>query len=324
MAEMTYREAIAAGLTQEMARDDSVVLIGEDVGASGGVFKATAGLFERFGPRRVRDTPICEQAILGAAMGAAMTGLRPVAEIMFGDFLSVCHDLVANQIAKIRYMTAGQVSVPLVVRFGNGGGLHFGAQHSQSVEGWLMAVPGLKVVVPSTPADVIGLTAAAVRDPDPVMICEEKALYPMKGQVPDGEHVDKLGSAVLRREGHDATIVALGTMVHRALAAAEELASEGIEVEVVDLRSLVPLDVTTVAESVERTARMFTVEENPRLCGWGAELASIIGEECFNYLDAPIRRITTPHVPLPAADSLEDAAIPSAARVADAVRRGLG
>ncbi|MGD0985566.1 MAG: alpha-ketoacid dehydrogenase subunit beta [Acidimicrobiales bacterium] len=324
MAEITYREAIAAGLTQEMARDESVVLIGEDVGVSGGVFKATAGLFERFGPRRVRDTPICEQAILGAAMGAAMTGLRPVAEIMFGDFLSVCHDLAANQIAKIRYMTAGQVSVPLVVRFGNGGGLHFGAQHSQSVESWLMAVPGLKVVVPSTPADVIGLMAAAVRDPDPVMVCEEKALYPLKGEIPECEHVDELGSAVLRREGSDATIVAIGTMVHRALAAAEELEREGVEVEVVDLRSLVPLDVTTVAESVAKTARLFTVEENPRLCGWGAELASIIGEECFNDLDAPIRRITTPHVPLPAADSLEDAAIPSAARVAEVVRRGLG
>jgi pyruvate dehydrogenase E1 component beta subunit len=187
-----------------------------------------------------------------------------------------------------------------------------------------MAVPGLKVVVPSTPADVIGLMAAAVRDPDPVMVCEEKALYPLKGEIPECEHVDELGSAVLRREGSDATIVAIGTMVHRALAAAEELEREGVEVEVVDLRSLVPLDVTTVAESVAKTARLFTVEENPRLCGWGAELASIIGEECFNDLDAPIRRITTPHVPLPAAYSLEDAAIPSAARVAEVVRRGLG
>ena len=321
---MTYREAIIAGLTQEMARDDSVVMLGEDIGAAGGAFKVTAGLFERFGPRRVRDTPISEQAILGAALGAAMTGLRPVAEIIFSDFLSVCHDLAVNQIAKIRYMTAGQVSVPLVVRFGNGGGMRFGAQHSQSIANWLMAVPGLKVVVPATPVDVIGLMAAAIRDPDPVMFLEEKALYPMKGEVPDGEHVDELGSAVIRREGRDATVVALGTMVHRALTAAEELAREGIDVEVVDLRSLVPLDVTTVAQSVAKTARLYTVEENPRLCGWGAELASIIGEECFNDLDAPIRRITTPHVPLPAADSLEDATIPSAARVADAVRRGLG
>jgi pyruvate dehydrogenase E1 component beta subunit len=323
MAELTYREAVAAGLAQEMARDESVVMIGEDIGAAGGVFKATVGLLDQFGPRRVRDTPISEQAIIGAAMGAAMTGLRPVAELMFADFLSVCHDLVVNQIAKARYMTNGQVTLPLVIRFGNGGGLRFGAQHSQSVENWLMAVPGLKVVVPSTPADVVGLLAAAIRDDDPVMFLEEKALYPTKGEVPDTEHVDRLGSAVVRREGRHVTLIALGTMVHRALDAAERLAAEGIEAEVIDVRSLVPLDVTTIARSVAKTARLFTVEENPRLCGWGAEVASIIGEECFYDLDAPIRRITTPHVPLPAADSLEDATIPSAETVVTAVRRGL-
>ncbi len=321
---ITYREAVAVGLAQEMERDPSVVLIGEDVGAAGGVFKATVGLFEKFGPERVRDTPISEQAILGAAMGAAMTGLRPVAELMFADFVSVGHDLIANQIAKARYMTNGQVALPLVVRFGNGGGLRFGAQHSQSVESWLMAVPGLKVVVPSTPADVVGLMAAAVRDDDPVMFLEEKALYPTNGEVPDGEHVDELGQARVRRGGSDVTVVALGTMVHRALAAAEELAQEGTECEVIDLRSLVPLDVSAVATSVLKTGRLFTVEENPRLCGWGAELASIIAEECFYDLDAPIRRITAPHVPLPAADSLEDAVIPSVERVVASVRGGLG
>ena len=321
---ITYREAVAVGLAQEMERDPSVVLIGEDVGAAGGVFKATVGLFDKFGAERVRDTPISEQAILGAAMGAAMTGLRPVAELMFADFVSVGHDLIANQIAKARYMTNGQVALPLVVRFGNGGGLRFGAQHSQSVESWLMAVPGLKVVVPSTPADVVGLMAAAVRDDDPVMFLEEKALYPTNGEVPDGEHVDELGQARVRRGGSDVTVVALGTMVHRALAAAEELAQEGTECEVIDLRSLVPLDVSTVATSVEKTGRLFTVEENPRLCGWGAELASIIAEECFYDLDAPIRRITAPHVPLPAADSLEDAVIPSVERVVASVRGGLG
>ena len=321
---MTYREAVAAGLAQEMARDPSVVLIGEDVGAAGGVFKATAGLLEKFGARRVKDTPISEQAIIGAAMGAAMTGLRPVAELMFADFVSVCHDLVANQVAKARYMTNGQVSLPLVVRFGNGGGLRFGAQHSQSVESWLMAVPGLKVVVPSTPADVVGLLAAAVRDDDPVMFLEEKALYPTSGEVPEGEHVDELGTARVRRPGKDCSVIALGTMADRALAAAEQLQAEGIDCEVIDLRSLVPLDMTTVAASVAKTGRVFTVEENPRLCGWGAEVASIICEECFYDLDAPVRRITTPHVPLPAADSLEDAAIPSAERVAAAIRQGLG
>lgn len=325
MAEViTYREAVAAGLAQEMARDESVVLIGEDIGAAGGVFKATAGLLEKFGPRRVRDTPISEQAIIGAAMGAAMTGLRPVAELMFADFISVSHDVVANQIAKARYMTNGQISLPLVVRFGNGAGLRFGAQHSQSVEGWMMAVPGLKVVVPSTPADVVGLMAAAVRDDDPVMFMEEKALYPTSGEVPDGDHVDELGTARVRRPGNDVTVVALGTMVGRALGAAEQLAGEGVECEVIDLRSLVPLDISTVAGSVHKTGRLFTVEESPRLCGWGAELSSIICEECFYDLDAPIRRITTPHIPVPAADSLEDAAIPSVERVAATIREGLG
>jgi pyruvate dehydrogenase E1 component beta subunit len=253
-----------------------------------------------------------------------MTGLRPVAELMFADFLSVGHDLVVNQIAKARYMTNGQITLPLVVRFGNGGGLRFGAQHSQSVEGWLMAVPGLKVVVPSTPADVIGLMAAAVRDDDPVMFLEEKALYSTSEEVPDGEHVDELGTARIRRSGSDVTIVALGTMVHRALGAAEQLAATGTDCEVIDLRSLVPLDVSSVAASVNKTGRLFTVEENPRLCGWGAEVASIIAEECFYDLDSPIRRITAPHIPLPAADSLEDATIPSVDRIVESVRRGLG
>jgi pyruvate dehydrogenase E1 component beta subunit len=320
---ITYREAVAVGLAQEMARDPSVVLIGEDVGAAGGVFKATVGLFERFGPSRVRDTPISEQAILGAAMGAAMTGLRPVAELMFADFVSVGHDIIVNQIAKARYMTDGQVELPLVVRFGNGGGLRFGAQHSQSVEGWLMAVPGLKVVVPSSPADVIGLMAASIRDNDPVMFLEEKALYGTKGEVPDHEHVDELGTAVVRREGSGATIVSLGTMVHRSMDAAERLAEDGIECEVIDLRCLVPLDVTTVATSVTKTAHMYTVEENPRLCGWGAELVSIVTEECFYDLDGPVRRITSPHVPLPAADALEDAVIPSVERIVQVIRESL-
>ena len=242
MAELTYRSAVARAIAQEMERDPNVVFLGEDVGGAGGVFKATVGLLEQFGPLRVRDTPISEQAILGAAMGAAMTGLRPIAEIMFADFFAVCWDLVANQIAKSSYMTAGQVSFPLVIRSGNGGGLRFGAQHSQSVENWAMAVPGLKVVAPSTPRDVIGLFAAAVRDPDPVLFFEHKGLYASKGEVPDGEIVDTLGSAKVLRSGGDATIVALAAMVPRALAAAETLAERGIEATVVDVRSLVPLD----------------------------------------------------------------------------------
>jgi pyruvate/2-oxoglutarate/acetoin dehydrogenase E1 component len=324
MAEMTYREAVAAAIAQEMARDDSVVLLGEDVAAAGGVFKATVGLLERFGPERVIDTPISEQAILGVAMGAAMTGLRPIAEIMFSDFLAVCWDLVANEIAKARYMTNGQVRLPLVIRTANGAGVRFGAQHSQSVEAWAMAIPGLKVVAPSTPTDLIGLFAAAVRDEDPVVFFEHKALYATKQEVPEGELCEELGTAVVRREGSDVTIVALAAMVPRALEAAERLAGDRIEAEVIDLRSLVPLDVTTIATSIAKTGRLVTVEENPRLCGWGAEVASLVAEECLFDLDGPIVRVTTPHVPLPAADALEDAALPSAERIEHAVRRTLG
>ncbi|MAM67967.1 MAG: alpha-ketoacid dehydrogenase subunit beta [Rhodospirillaceae bacterium] len=316
MAELTYREAVAEGIAQEMRRDEDVVFLGEDIGAAGGVFKATVGLLKEFGPVRVRDTPISEQAILGAAMGSAMTGLKPIAEIMFSDFLAVCWDIVANEIAKARYMTGGQVSMPLVIRTANGGGSRFGAQHSQSVENWAMMVPGLKVVAPSTPADVKGLLAAAIRDPDPVMFFEQKSLYPIKGEVPDGELVDELGTAKVLRDGDDVTICALAAMVPRAIQAAEILSSEhGIEATVVDLRSLVPLDAKTILRETSKTGRLVTVEENPRLCGWGAEVASIVADENFWDLDGPVIRITTPHIPLPAADELEDATMPSADRI---------
>lgn len=316
MAELTYRDAVAAGIAQEMARDERVVFLGEDVAHAGGVFKATVGLLDQFGPKRVRDTPISEQAILGAAMGAAMTGLRPIAEIMFSDFLAVCWDIVANEIAKSRYMTNGQVQVPLVIRTANGAGSRFGAQHSQSVENWAMMIPGIKVVAPAFPADVKGLIAAAVRDEDPVIVFEQKSLYPMKGEVPDGELVDELGKARVLRRGKDCTIVALALMVHRALAAAEILEKEhGISCTVVDVRSLVPLDTVTILAEVAATGRLVTVEENPRLCGWGAEIASIIADECFWELDGPIIRITTPHIPLPSADRLEDNTIPSVERI---------
>ena len=321
MAELTYREAVAAGIAQEMRRDPNVVFLGEDVADAGGVFKTTVGLLDEFGPVRVRDTPISEQAILGAAMGAAMTGLRPIAEIMFSDFLAVCWDIVANEMAKMRYMTNGQVSVPVVIRTANGGGVRFGAQHSQSVENWAMAVPGLKVVAPSTPADVIGLFAAAVRDNDPVLFFEQKSLYGIKGEVPDGEHVDTLGTAKIVRPGDDVTVVALAAMVPRALDAAEILQSEhGISANVIDVRSLVPLDTKTILAETSRTGRLVTVEENPRLCGWGAEIVSIVAEECFYDLDGPIVRITTPHLPLPAADALEDLAMPSVTRIVDTIR----
>ncbi len=323
MAQLTYREAIARGIAQEMRRDESVVMLGEDIGAAGGVFKGTVGLIEEFGPVRVRDTPISEQAILGATMGAAMTGLRPIAEIMFADFFAVCWDIVVNEIAKSRYMTNGQMSFPLVIRTGNGGGLRFGAQHSQTVENWAMMIPGLKVVSPSTPTDVVGLMAAAVRDPDPVIFLEAKGLYPTKEEVPDGDIVDELGKAVVRRQGSDATLVALGLMVPRALAAAEELAAQGIECTVVDVRTLVPLDTQTILRETSATGRLFTVEENPRLCGWGAEVSSIVTEEAFYDLDGPVVRITTPHIPVPAADVLEDLALPSVSRIVETVTTSL-
>jgi acetoin:2,6-dichlorophenolindophenol oxidoreductase subunit beta len=324
MAELTYRGAIAAGIAQEMDRDESVVLIGEDVGAAGGVFKLTEGLFDRFGPERVRDTPISEQAIVGAAMGAAMTGLRPIAELMFSDFFAVTWDMVANQIAKTRYMTDGQVSIPLVLRTANGAGLRFGAQHSQSIENWVMAIPGLKVVAPSTPADMKGLLAAAVRDDDPVIVCEHKALFAEKGDVPEDEHVVPLGQAAVVREGSDVTLVALAAMVPKALAAAERLAADhGIDAEVIDLRSLIPLDAQAILGSVAKTSRLFTIEENPRVGGWGAEIMSLVADEGFYSLDAPLVRITTPHIPLPSAASLEDLAIPSVERIVETVKRRL-
>jgi acetoin:2,6-dichlorophenolindophenol oxidoreductase subunit beta len=323
MAELTYRDAVAYGIAQEMRRDPTLVMLGEDIGPAGGVFKSTVGLIDEFGPDRIRDAPISEQAILGAAMGAAMTGVPVIAEVMFSDFLAVCWDIVANEIAKSRYMTNGQVSFPLVIRTANGGGVRFGAQHSQSVENWAMMIPGLKVVAPSTPEDVIGLMAASIRDPDPVVFFEHKALMGTKGDVPDGELVDELGTAKVVREGTDVTIAALALMVPRAIEAAGRLEQDGISAEVIDVRSLVPLDTRTLLDSVSKTGRFFTVEENPRLCGWGAELVSIVAEEAFWDLDGPSVRITTPHIPLPAAASLEDLALPSADRIYETVSKSV-
>jgi pyruvate/2-oxoglutarate/acetoin dehydrogenase E1 component len=240
---------------------------------------------------------------------------------MFSDFLAVCWDIVANEIAKTRYMTDGQITLPLVIRTANGAGSRFGAQHSQAVENWAMAVPGIKVVAPAFPADVKGLLAAAIRDPDPVLFFEQKSLYSMKGEVPDGEYIDELGKAKVLRAGTDCTIVALASMVHRSLAAAEVLEREhGISCTVVDVRSLVPLDTQTILAEVAKTGRLVTVEENPRLCGWGAEIASIVADECFWDLDGPILRITTPHIPLPSADQLEDNTIPSVERIVRELR----
>jgi len=325
MAQLSYREAVARALTQEMERDNTIVLFGEDVAKAGGVFKATDGLYERFGPKRVLDTPISEQAIMGAAMGAAMTGLRPVAEIMFADFIAVCFDFIANEFSKTRYMTDGQVELPLVVRVANGAGVRFGPQHSQSIENWCMQFAGLKVVAPSTPADVLGLLAASIRDPNPVIFLEHKALYGMTGEVPEGEHVDVLGTGKIVREGSHCTIVAVGMMVHRALNAAKLLQEQhGIDVEVIDLRCLLPLDTQMILASVAKTHRLFTVEENPRVLGWGSEIVSIVVDEAFYELDGAPVRITAPNVPVPTVDVLEDLWLPTAERIADIISRSFG
>jgi pyruvate/2-oxoglutarate/acetoin dehydrogenase E1 component len=320
---ITYREAVAAGIAQEMRRDATVVCLGEDIGAAEGVFKTAAGLFAEFGPERVWDTPISEQAIVGAAMGAAMTGMRPVAEIMFSDFLACCWDYVANEIPKMRYMTGGQVGVPLVIRTANGSGLGFGAQHSQPVENWAFAVPGLKIAAPSTPADMVGLMAAAIRSDDPVLVFDHKALLATKGEPPPDGHVRPLGAAEVLRPGGDVTLVALASTVPTALAAAEALAGDGIDAEVIDLRCLVPLDARAVLDSVARTSRLVIVEENPYQGGWGGTVASIVAEEGFYDLDAPIRRVAGACVPLPFAANLEQAVVPTAGRLAEVVRQTL-
>ena len=283
MAQLTYREAVSLSIAQCMRKDEKVLFLGEDVGSAGGVFKATVGLLEEFGSKRVKDTPISEQAILGATMGAAMTGLKPIAEIMFSDFLAVCWDIVANEIAKTRYMSDGQLSLPLVIRTANGAGSKFGAQHSQSLENWSMAVPGLKVVAPSTPSDVIGLMAASVDDPDPVIFYEHKSLYPTKEDIDNTDIYVKLGEANILNKGSDACIISLGLMAQRSKEAAIRLKnSYDINVSVIDLRSLVPLDLQTIKREVKKTGLVFTVEENPRLCGWGAEISSIISERVVN------------------------------------------
>jgi pyruvate dehydrogenase E1 component beta subunit len=317
---ITYRDAVAEGIAREMRRDPTVVCLGEDIGAAEGVFKTTVGLHKEFGSERVWDTPISEQAIVGAAMGAAMTGLRPVAEIMFSDFLACCWDYVANEIPKVRYMTGGQVTVPLVIRTANGGGLGFGAQHSQAVENWAFTVPGLKIAAPSTPADVVGLMAAAIRSDDPVLVFEHKGLFASKGPPAPADHVVELGRANVVREGTDVTVVALAWTVPLALQAAEQLAAEGISAEVIDLRCLIPLDAAAVLESVGRTSRLVIVEENPYQGGWGATVASLVADEGFELLDAPIKRVAAENVPLPFADSLEDMVMPTTEKVTAAIK----
>ena len=314
----TMVEAIRQGIWEEMERDPTVFVIGEDVGAYGGAFKVTDGLLDEFGKERVIDTPISEGAIVGAACGAALMGMRPVAEFQFIDFISAGFDLLTNYAAKCRYRWGA--GLPTVFRGPCGSGVRSGPFHSLNAEAFFLNTAGLKIVEPSTAYDAKGLIKAAIRDPDPVLFFEHKSLMAAKGEVPDGEHVEPLGRAKVLRQGKDVTLITLAAMVPRALKAAETLAEYGVDAGVIDVRTLVPLDLKTLLAEAARTGRVFTVEENPRLCGWGAEIASIVQQECFDPLKQPVVRITTPHIPLPSADHLEDAVVPQAARIVAEVR----
>ncbi len=321
MPRLKYYQALTRAISEEMARDESVVLMGEDVGASGGIFAQTRGLYDTFGGARVRDTPIAENGFVSAAVGAAMTGLRPVVEIGFEDFVTCCMEPLVNQAAKLRYMLGGQVTVPLVLYTFGGGGVNAGPQHSQSLAAWFAHVPGLKVIMPSTPADVLGMMKSAIRDDNPVICLLSKKLIGTSGEVgePGDETLVPLGEAATRREGRDVTIVAMGQMVQTSLAAAELLAARGCEAEVIDLRSISPMDSRTVQDSVERTGRLCVVHEAHSPFGVGAEIIARIAETSLGRLKAPPCRVTPPFAPSPFTPSLEQLYLPSAERITEAV-----
>ncbi|MBW1696882.1 MAG: alpha-ketoacid dehydrogenase subunit beta [Deltaproteobacteria bacterium] len=323
MPEMRFLEALRDALRLEMERDPNVYIIGEDVGIYGNVFGVTKGLIDLFGPDRVRDTPITESAIVGAAVGSAACGLRPVAEVMYVDFIGVALDQLYNQAAKMRYMFGGKIKIPLVLRSACGAGRGGAAQHSQSLESWFMHVPGLKVVMPSTPADAKGLLISSIRDDNPVVFLEHKLLYPTKGEVPQGEYTIPLGLAAIKRPGKDVTVVATARMVHYALNAAEKLSSEGIQIELVDPRTLSPLDEETILESVRKTHRLVIVHEEVKFAGSGAEIAAMVAEKAIDYLDAPILRVAAPFSPVPFSPSLENEFIPSEEKIINAVRTAM-
>jgi acetoin:2,6-dichlorophenolindophenol oxidoreductase subunit beta len=319
---MTYREAIRLALREEMKRDGRVFIIGEDVGKFGGAMAVTKGLFDEFGAKRVVDTPISESAIIGSALGAALTGLMPVAELMFIDFTGVCMDQIVNQVAKTRYMLGGQVDVPMVIRTQGGAGKGYAAQHSQSLEAWFCNAPGLIVVMPSTPRDARGLLKSAIREPNPVLFIEHKILYNSEGDVPDAEELIPLGKAEIKRAGNQVTITAHSLQVLRALEAAESLSKDhGIDCEVIDLRTVCPLDMETILASVRKTGRLVTVEEGYQNNGVGAEIISRVVASAFDSLDAQPLRVAFPNCPVPFARSLETAIIPDAKKIAAAVLR---
>lgn len=320
MTKLTYREAVCKALADELRSDENVIFFGEDVAVAGGVFKVTPGLVEEFGPNRVRDTPISEQAIIGAALGSAITGLRPVAELMFADFVPVAMDQIVNQIAKYRYMSGGQFVVPLTVRAAQGVAGGFGTQHSQCVESWLMNIPGIKVVSPGTPSDAYGLLRGAIRENNPVFVLEHKSLYNMSEDVPDDTQPMALGKAVVRRAGKDVTVVAIQLMMHRTLEAAELLATEGIDVEVIDLRSMAPLDKETILQSIQKTNRLVVVEESPHSAGWGGDIVSLAADEGVYWLEAPVKRVNMGNTLIAYSPPLEDEVVPSVNRIAVAIR----
>ena len=321
MKEVTIRDALREALREEMQREESVFLVGEDIGRYwGGAFGVTKGLAEEFGDERVRDAPISENAIVGVAVGAAITGMRPVAEIMFGDLTALAVDQICNQAAKIRYMFGGQVSVPCVIRTPFGAGVNIASHHSQSLEAWFMHTPGLHVAVPSTPHDAKGLLKTAIRGNDPVFFVEHKLLYPIKGMIPNEDYTVPFGVADVKREGKDVTIVATLYMIHKALTAAEQLNKEGISAEVLDPRTLVPLDKTAIVKSVRKTGRIVIVSEDCKTAGVSAEIAGVVAEEALDYLDAPIRRVAEPDTPIPFSPSMEQFVIPNENSIVQAVR----
>ena len=321
MPELTYREAVRDTLARALREDERVFLMGEDIAEMGGSMAVTQGLLEEFGPKRVRNTPISEMAIVGSGIGAAMQGLRPIVEIMYEDFLTLSMEQLVNQAAKHRTMSGGQLSVPLTIRTQGGAGWSPGAQHAQQVEAWFVHVPGLKVVFASTPEDVRGLLWSAIYDENPVVFFEHRTLYPIKGEVPDELEPIPLGKARVHREGTDVTVIATGRLVHESLAAAEEAEKDGISVEVVDPRTLLPLDEETIVASVRKTTRAVTAHEAVTRGGFGAELAAVIQHAAFDYLDAPIERVGAKFAPLPFAPVLEEHVVPHAADVLDAIRR---
>jgi pyruvate/2-oxoglutarate/acetoin dehydrogenase E1 component len=320
MSTVTYKEAINRAMADALAEDERVFMLGEDIAEAGGAFKTTEGLMERFGERRVVDTPISEQAIIGAAIGASIKGLRPIAELMFADFAGVCFDQIANQLPKYRYMTGGQVTLPVTIRLANGAGGGFASQHSQAVENWFLNLPGLKLVVPGSPADAYGLLRAAVRDEDPVLYFEHKAMLNMKGELPDDAPIVPIGEALVVRAGSDVTVVATQLMRARAEEAAEALAVEGISIELIDPRTLVPLDHETIGASVQKTARLLVVQESPASGSWGEHVIAQVVRERFELLDAAPAILCGDDTPVPYAGPLEQAWLPSAERIAAAVR----